>query len=48
MNPVDMTAAPHPRFPVQGHILSTSGGALTREGRRGSQIEYQYYYYYYY
>jgi hypothetical protein len=46
MNPLDMTAAPHPRFPVQGHILSTSGNALTQEGRRGSQIEHQYYYYY--
>jgi hypothetical protein len=23
-----MTAAPHPRFPVQGHILSTGGDAL--------------------
>jgi hypothetical protein len=23
-----MTAEPHPRFPVQGHILSTGGDAL--------------------
>ncbi len=28
-----MTAAPHPRFPVQGHILSTGGDALMQPGK---------------
>jgi hypothetical protein len=28
VDPLDMTAAALPRFPVQGHILSTSGDAL--------------------
>jgi hypothetical protein len=28
VDPLDITAAPHQRFPVQGHILSTSGDAL--------------------
>jgi len=23
-----MSAAPHPKFPVQGHIVSTGGAAL--------------------
>jgi hypothetical protein len=29
VNPLDFSAVPHPRFPVQGHILSVSGDALT-------------------
>ncbi len=28
MNPLDLTAVPHPRFPMQGHILSAGGDAL--------------------
>jgi hypothetical protein len=24
MDPLDMTVAPHPRFPMQGHILTTN------------------------
>ncbi len=28
VDPLDLTAAPHPRFPVQGHILSAGGDAL--------------------
>jgi hypothetical protein len=28
VDPLDMTAAPHPGFLVQGHILSTGGDAL--------------------
>jgi hypothetical protein len=31
-NPLDVTVAPHPRFPVQGPILSTAGDAL-RHGK---------------
>ncbi len=30
---LDMTAAPHPRFPAQGHILSTGGDALMQPGK---------------
>ncbi len=33
VDPLDMTAAPHPRFPVQGHILSTRGDALMQPGK---------------
>jgi hypothetical protein len=29
VDPLDLTAAPHPKFPVQGHILSASGDALS-------------------
>jgi hypothetical protein len=30
-DPGDMTATPHPRFPVQDPILSTIGDALSRK-----------------
>jgi hypothetical protein len=36
---MDVTTAPHPRFPVQGHILSTSGDALSFIYSEWSQIE---------
>jgi hypothetical protein len=29
VNPLEFPAVPHPRFPVQGHILSASGDTLT-------------------
>jgi hypothetical protein len=29
VNPLDFPAVPHPRFPVQCHILSAGGDALT-------------------
>jgi hypothetical protein len=32
VGPLDMTAAPHPKFPVQGHIVSTGGAALRPVG----------------
>jgi hypothetical protein len=32
VGPPDMTAAPHPKFPVQGHIVSTGGAALRPVG----------------
>jgi hypothetical protein len=31
VNPLDLTAVPHPRFPVQGHMLSTAADALREE-----------------
>jgi hypothetical protein len=30
VDPLDWTDEPHPRFPVQGHILSIGGDALTK------------------
>ncbi len=33
VDPLDMTAAPHPRFPVHGHILSTCGEGETETER---------------
>jgi hypothetical protein len=32
VGPLDMTAAPQPKFPVQGHIVSTGGAALRPVG----------------
>jgi hypothetical protein len=33
VNPLDLTAVPHPRFPMQGHILSAGGDALSPVAR---------------
>jgi hypothetical protein len=33
VNPLDLTAVPHPRFPMQGHILSSGGDALSPVAR---------------
>ncbi len=44
MDPLDLTAAPHPRFPAQGHILSAGVDALReplqhpRETRDGAAL----------
>jgi hypothetical protein len=32
VSPLDMTSATHPKFPVQGHIVSTGGAALRPVG----------------
>jgi hypothetical protein len=37
VDPLDMTAAPHPRFPVQGHILSTGGDAVSIRPQKRSK-----------
>jgi hypothetical protein len=34
---LDMTAAPHPRFPVQGRILSTGGDAVSIHPQKRSK-----------
>ncbi len=36
MDVLDWTDEPHPRFPVQGHILSIGGDALTKVPRSTS------------